>query len=271
MIKGLTRRRQYVPPSKHPSGAEPPVLPEGAVPNHVAVIMDGNGRWAKKRGLPRTDGHKAGEAALFDVIEGAIEMGVKNLSAYAFSTENWRRSPEEVRWLMNFNRDVIHRRRDQFVEMGVRVRWVGRKPKLWRSVINELEIAEEMSRGNDLINLYFCVNYGGRAEVADAAAKLAADVAAGKVKPDKITEKTFARYLYEPDMPDVDMILRSSGEMRSSNYLIWQAAYAEFVTLDVLWPDFDRRHLWYGCELYAQRDRRFGGAIPNPIHPGNAD
>ena len=126
-----------------------------------------------------------GEAALFDVIEGAIELGVKNLSAYAFSTENWRRSPEEVRWLMNFNRDVIHRRRDQFVEMGVRVRWVGRRPKLWRSVINELEIAEEMSRDNDLINLFFCVNYGGRAEIADAAAALAADVAAGKVKPEK--------------------------------------------------------------------------------------
>jgi trans,polycis-polyprenyl diphosphate synthase len=267
VIKGLTRRRAYVAPSQHPSGARPPELPNGAVPNHVAVIMDGNGRWAKKRGLARTDGHKAGEAALFDVIEGAIELGVRNLSAYAFSTENWRRSPEEVRWLMNFNRDVIHRRRDQFVEMGVRVRWVGRRPKLWRSVINELEIAEEMSRGNDLINLFFCVNYGGRAEIADAAAALAADVAAGKVKPDKVTEKLFARYLDEPDMPDVDMVLRSSGEQRLSNFLIWQAAYAEFVTLNTLWPDFDRRHLWYGCELYAQRDRRFGGAMPNPIAP----
>jgi trans,polycis-polyprenyl diphosphate synthase len=267
VIKGLTRRREYVPPSVHPTGAVAPLLPAGAVPKHIAVIMDGNGRWAKKRDLPRTEGHRMGEAALFDVIEGAIELGVKNLSAYAFSTENWRRSPEEVRWLMAFNRDVIHRRRDEFVEMGVRVRWVGRRPKLWRSVINELEIAEEMSRGNDKINLFFCVNYGGRAEIADAAAALAADVAAGKLSPDKITEKVFARYLDEPDMPDVDMVLRSSGEMRMSNFLIWQAAYAEFVTLDVLWPDFDRRHLWYACEVYAQRDRRFGGAMPNPVAP----
>src|SRR5258706_5884159 len=145
------------------------------VPTHVAIIMDGNGRWAKARGLPRTEGHKMGEAALFDVIEGAIELGVKYLSAYAFSTENWRRSPEEVRWLMGLNREVIHRRRDQFVAMGVRVRWAGRRPRLWRSVIHELEIAEQMSRHNDLITLQFCVNYGGRAELADAAAALAAD------------------------------------------------------------------------------------------------
>ena len=267
MIKGLSRRPEYAAPSVHPTGARPPELRSEVIPNHIAVIMDGNGRWAKQRGLQRTDGHRMGEAALFDVIEGAIELGVKNLSAYAFSTENWRRSPDEVRWLMNFNRDVIHRRRDQFVEMGVRVRWVGRRPKLWRSVINELEIAEEMSRQNDKINLFFCVNYGGRAEIADAAAAIAAEVAAGRLKPDKVTEKVFARYLDEPDMPDVDMVLRSSGEQRLSNFLIWQAAYAEFVALDVLWPDFDRRHLWYACELYAQRDRRFGGAIPNPVAP----
>ena len=229
--------------------------------------MDGNGRWAKERGLARTEGHTRGEAALFDVIEGAIELGVKNLSAYAFSTENWKRSPDEVRWLMNFNRDVIHRRRDQFVEMGVRVRWVGRRPKLWRSVITELEIAEAASKDNDLINLFFCVNYGGRAEIADAAAALAADVVAGKVKPEKINEKVFARYLDEPDMPDVDLVLRSSGEQRLSNFLIWQAAYAEFISLDTLWPDFDRRHLWYACELFGRRDRRYGGAVPNPEPP----
>jgi len=255
----------YQPPSSHPSGAKPPALP--VVPNHVAIIMDGNGRWAKARGLPRIEGHKRGEAALFDVIEGAIELGIRNLSAYAFSTENWKRSPDEVRWLMGFNRDVIHRRRDQFVAMGVRVRWAGRRPRLWRSVINELEIAERMSRHNDLITLQFCVNYGGRAELADAFAAMAGDVAAGKLNPDKISEKTVHRYLYCPDVPDVDLVLRSSGEQRLSNYLIWQAAYAEFVSLDTLWPDFDRRHLWYACELYAQRDRRFGGAIPNPVNP----
>jgi undecaprenyl diphosphate synthase len=263
----LTKRRSYTPPSPHPSGATPPKLPAEAIPQHVAVVMDGNGRWAKARGLPRTEGHKMGEAALFDVIEGAIELGVKYLSAYAFSTENWKRSPEEVRWLMGFNRDVIHRRRDQFVEMGVRVRWAGRRPRLWRSVINELEIAQEMSRHNDLITLQFCVNYGGRAELADAFAAMAADVAAGRLAPDRITEKTVHRYLYCPDVPDVDLVLRPSGELRLSNYLIWQAAYAEYVALDTLWPDFDRRHFWYACELFAQRDRRFGGAIPNPVAP----
>ena len=233
----------------------------------MAIIMDGNGRWAKERGLPRTAGHTAGEAALFDVIEGALELGIKNISAYAFSTENWKRSPDEVRFLMNFNRDVIHRRRDEFHAMGIRVRWAGRRPRLWRSVISELEDAERMTVGNSVLTLQFCVNYGGRAEIADAAAAIAADVAAGRVKPEKVTEKVFARYLDEPDLPDVDLLLRSSGEQRISNFMIWQAAYAEFVSLDTLWPDFDRRHLWYACEIFAKRDRRFGGALPNPVAP----
>ncbi len=260
----------YRQPTPHPSGARPPALPKEAVPRHVAIIMDGNGRWAKQRGLPRTKGHEAGEASLFDVIEGALELGIPYLSAYAFSTENWKRSPDEVRWLMGFNRDVIRRRRDEMAAMGVRIRWAGRRPRLWRSVITELEVAERMSRHNDKLTLQFCVNYGGRAEIADAAAAMAADVAAGRLQPDKITEKTIHKYLYCPDVPDVDMVLRSSGEQRLSNYLIWQAAYAEFVSLDVLWPDFDRRHLWYACELYAQRDRRFGGALPNPVAPAPA-
>src|SRR5206468_4429127 len=151
---------------------KPPKLPAELVPNHVAIIMDGNGRWAKKQGLPRTAGHTAGEASLFDVIEGAIELGIKCITAYAFSTENWRRSPDEVRFLMGFNRDVIHRRRDLLNEMGVRIRWAGRRPRLWRSVIRELEQAEQMSAGNSVLTLQFCVNYGGRAEIADAAAAI---------------------------------------------------------------------------------------------------
>jgi undecaprenyl diphosphate synthase len=257
----------YRPPSPHPSGVRPPALPDGIVPQHVAIIMDGNGRWAKQRGLPRTAGHTAGEAALFDVVQGGIELGVRYISAYAFSTENWKRSPDEVRFLMGFSRQVLRRRRDDLNEMGVRVRWAGRRPRLWRSVINELETAEALTRGNDLLTLTMCVNYGGRAEIADAAARLAADALAGRVRPDKVTEATFARYLYEPEVPDVDLVLRSSGEQRLSNFMIWQAAYAEFVSLDVLWPDFDRRHLWYACELFAQRDRRFGGALPNPVAP----
>jgi len=227
--------------------------------------MDGNGRWAKERGLPRTEGHKRGEFSLFDVIEGAIEMGIPYLSAYAFSTENWRRSPEEVRFLMGFNRDVIRRRRDQMHEMGVRVLWAGRRPRLWRSVIKELEDAERLTARNDVLTLQFCVNYGGRAELADAMAAIARDVKAGKVNPEKITERTISRYLYRPQVPDVDLFLRPSGEQRTSNFLLWQSAYAEMVFQDTLWPDFDRRHLWHACEVYASRDRRYGGAEPNPV------
>ncbi|MEY3319852.1 MAG: hypothetical protein RL393_432, partial [Actinomycetota bacterium] len=206
--------------------------------------MDGNGRWAKSRGLPRTKGHEAGEKALFDVVQGAIEIGVKELSAYAFSTENWRRSPEEVKFLMGFNREVIRRRRDEMHEMGVRVRWVGRPQRLWKSVIEELQIAEEKTNKNKVLTLNMCVNYGGRAEIADAAAELARDVARKKVKPDQINEKLFAKYLDEPKMSDVDLLLRSSGEQRTSNFLIWQSAYAEMVFMDVLWPDVTRETLW---------------------------
>jgi undecaprenyl diphosphate synthase len=222
--------------------------------------MDGNGRWAKARGLPRTAGHERGEAALFDVVEGAIELGIGWLSAYAFSTENWKRSPDEVRFLMGFNRDVIRRRRDEMHELGVRVRWAGRHPRLWRSVITELETAETLTRDNRVLTLTMCVNYGGRAEIADAARALAREVAAGRVNPDKVDERLFARYLDEPEMPDVDLFIRSSGEQRTSNFLPWQSAYAELVFLDTLFPDFDRRDLWTACTDYAGRDRRFGSA-----------
>jgi undecaprenyl diphosphate synthase len=253
------------PPDPHAGGARPPDIPPELLPRHVALVMDGNGRWAKQRGLPRTEGHKRGEYSLFDVIMGAIELGIPYLSAYAFSTENWRRSPDEVRFLMGFNRDVIRRRRDQLHEMGVRVRWAGRRPRLWRSVISELEDAERMTAGNTVLTLQFCVNYGGRSEIADAAAKLAADAVAGRIRPDRIDQKVFARYLDEPGIPDVDLFVRSSGEQRLSNFLIWQSAYAELVFLDTLFPDFDRRHLWRACEIYAARDRRYGGAVPNPV------
>jgi undecaprenyl diphosphate synthase len=223
----------------------------------VAIVMDGNGRWAESRGLPRTAGHEAGEAALFDVVEGAIEVGIGAVSAYAFSTENWKRSPDEVRFLMGFNRDVIRRRRDEMHELGVRVRWAGRRPRLWRSVIKELQIAEDMTRHNSVLTLTMCVNYGGRAEIADAAAGLARDVAAGRVDPSRVTERTFARYL---DEPDVDLFWRTSGELRTSNFLLWQAAYAELVFSDVAWPDVDRRTLWAAVEEYAERTRRYGTA-----------
>ncbi|CAB4741158.1 MAG: isoprenyl transferase [Nocardioides sp.] len=260
-------KRPVRPPTPHPSGARPPALPPELVPGHVAIVMDGNGRWAKQRGLPRTRGHEAGEASLFDVVEGAIEIGVKAVSAYAFSTENWRRSPEEVRFLMGFNRDVIRRRRDEMHELGVRVRWAGRAPRLWRSVVKELQVAEEMTRDNDVLTLTMCVNYGGRAELADAARTLAREVAAGRLDPEKIDEKRFAKALYLPDLPDADLVWRTSGEQRLSNFMLWQAAYSEMVFTDVLWPDVDRLALWRAIEIYAERDRRFGGAQPNPGPP----
>ncbi len=250
----------YAAPPPHPSGARPPSLPAKALPRHVAIVMDGNGRWAKQRGLKRTEGHARGEGSLLDVIHGALEVGVPYLSAYAFSTENWKRSPDEVRWLMGFNRDVIHRRRDELNSMGVRIRWAGRRPRLWQSVIRELEVAEQMSKDNDKLTLQFCVNYGGRAEIVDAAREIARQAKAGRLDPDRLTEDRFARFLDEPDIPDVDLFLRSSGEQRTSNFLIWQSAYAEMIFLDRLWPDFDRRDLWGALEQYAARDRRFGSA-----------
>jgi undecaprenyl diphosphate synthase len=227
--------------------------------------MDGNGRWANARGLPRTEGHARGEASLLDVVAGAIEIGVTHLSAYAFSTENWRRSPEEVRFLMGFNRDVIRRRRDDMHAWGVRVRWAGRRPRLWRSVIRELEVAEELTRHNRVLTLTMCVNYGGRAEIADAAKALAQDVAAGRLAPDRVDERVLAGYLDEPQMPDVDLFWRSSGEQRTSNFLLWQSAYAEMVFDDVLWPDVDRLDLWRAIETYASRERRYGGAVDRSL------
>ena len=171
-----------------------------------------------------------------------------------------RRSPDEVKFLMGFNREVIHKRRNEMNELGVRIRWVGRPQRLWRSVIDELEAAEEMTKRNKVLTLNMCVNYGGRAEIADAAKALVKDVSRKRIKPDQINERIFAKYLDEPKMSDVDLFLRSSGEQRTSNFLIWQSAYAELVFLDVLWPDVTRQTLWRAIEIYAQRDRRFGKA-----------
>ncbi|MBG0740221.1 isoprenyl transferase [Paeniglutamicibacter antarcticus] len=248
-------------PWPHPAGVRMPEVPADLVPAHVAIVMDGNGRWANQRGLPRIEGHKAGEPALLDVMAGAIEMGIKYVSVYAFSTENWKRSPEEVRFLMGFNKDVLRRQRDQLDAWGVRVRWAGRKPRLWGSVIRELELAEEQTRDNDTVTLTMCVNYGGRAEIVDAVSAIAEQVAAGKISPRSVSEKTIQRFMYTPDVPDVDLFLRSSGEQRLSNFLLWQSAYAEFVFMDKLWPDVDRRTLWEAVDEYARRDRRYGAAV----------
>jgi undecaprenyl diphosphate synthase len=247
------------------TGIYPPAVDPASVPDHVAIVMDGNGRWANGKGLTRIEGHRAGEASLLDVVAGAIQIGVKHLSVYAFSTENWKRSPDEVRFLMGFNRDVLHRRRDQLNDWGVRVRWAGRKPKLWRSVIDELQFAERLTAHNSVLTLTMCVNYGGRTELMDAVRGIADDVAAGRLKPSGVTEKSIQRHLYAPELPDVDLFVRSSGEQRTSNFMLWQSAYAEMVFLDTLWPDFNRESLWRAIEIYVGRARRFGGAIDQPL------
>jgi undecaprenyl diphosphate synthase len=236
----------------------------GEVPQHIAIVMDGNGRWANRQGLPRVEGHRQGEQALLDVVAGAIQAGVTHLSVYAFSTENWRRSPDEVRFLMGFNRDVLRGRRAQLDAWNVRMRWAGRRPRLWGSVINELRASERATSQNTGLTLTMCVNYGGRNELTDAVRAIAEEVSAGRLSPQGITERTIAKHLYVPELPEVDLFLRSSGEQRTSNFMLWQSAYAEMVFLDTLWPDFTRENLWHAIQLYASRSRRFGGAVDAP-------
>lgn len=220
-------------------------VPPERVPAHVAVIMDGNGRWAEARGLQRTQGHAAGERALFDVVEGALVAGIRYLSAYAFSTENWGRPDEEVAFLLNFNRILLRQRRDHLHERGVRIRRIGQREGVPREVLEEFDAAEALTAGDRRLDLLVCFNYGGRAEIEDAAK-------AGSIPAN----------LYAPDVPDVDLLIRTSGEKRLSNFLLWQSAYAELYFTDTLWPDFDRHALFAALRDYAGRERRFGGLQP---------
>ncbi len=229
------------------------------VPAHVACVMDGNGRWAQARGLPRTEGHTQGEKALFDTVEGALELGITWLTVYAFSTENWTRPPDEVRFLMNFNRTLMKRRQNELNAMGVRVRFIGRRGwRVPRGVIRSMDDSMEATRHNRNLTLTFAFNYGGRAEIVDAVRQL---VQAG-TPADKIDEKAIRRHLYAPDMPDPDLVIRTSGEYRMSNFLLWELAYSELVFTPVLWPDFGRRDLADAVREYQARDRRFGGVTP---------
>ena len=227
------------------------------VPAHVGLIPDGNGRWANQRGLPRTAGHLAGEEALFDTVEGALQLGIKWVTAFTFSTENWARSAEEVEFLMWFNEDLLLRRRDDLHAQGVRMLFAGdmgdpRIPDRNRKHMGE---AEEKTKDNTELHLVFAFNYGSRREIVEAARTLAATT-----DPADFDEEAFAGALYVPDMPNVDLIIRSSGEHRLSNFLLWQSAYAEFYFPGILWPDFDRHALVDAVVDYQGRDRRFGGA-----------
>ncbi len=232
------------------------------VPVHVGLILDGNGRWANARGLPRTAGHLAGEEALFDTVEGALEIGIRWLTAFTFSTENWARSEEEVEFLMWFNEDLLKRRRDELHAQGVRMLFAGwmDDPRIPDRNRRHMEEAEELTRGNERLNLVFAFNYGSRREITDATRTIAARVARGELDPESISEDTVREALYVPDMPDVDLIIRSSGEHRLSNFLLWQSAYAEFYFPGILWPDFDRHALLDAVVEYQSRERRFGAA-----------
>ena len=226
------------------------------IPRHVACVMDGNGRWAEKRGLPRTAGHTAGEEALYEVVDGALDLGIRWLTVYAFSTENWKRPPDEVRWLLNFNEESLLRRQAELHERGVRIRFTGRRDrKVPRRLIRRMDDAESLTAGNRRLTFTIAFNYGGRAEIVDAVRALVRE----GVSADRIDERAIARHLYDPEMPDPDLVIRTSGEYRISNFLLWELAYSELVFTEVLWPDFRREHLLEAVREYQRRDRRFGG------------
>ncbi len=236
------------------------MIPDGIdprrIPRHIACVMDGNGRWAERRGLPRTEGHTAGEEALVDTVDGALELGTSWLTVYAFSTENWRRPADEVRFLMGFNESLLMRRRDELHDKGVRVRFIGRRDwRVPRRVLRRMDETVELTQGNRRLTLTLAFNYGGRAEIIDAVRAMAA---AG-TPADKITEKRLRQHLYAPDMPDPDLVVRTSGEYRISNFLLWELAYSELVFTDVLWPDFRRDDLFAAVRDFQNRDRRYGG------------
>jgi len=231
------------------------------LPRHVALVMDGDGRWAKQRGQPRTQGHEAGEEALYDVVLGALDIGLEWLTVYAFSTENWKRPPSEVRFLVNFNRTLLRKRRDELNQRGARILFTGRRED-WRvpkSVLKDMEDAEELTRNNRRTTFVIAFNYGGRTEILDAVKRLVRDHDAARLKGDRITPDAISTRLYYPDMPDPDLLIRTGGEMRISNFLLWQAAYSELWFTPVYWPDFNREYLFEAIRDYQKRDRRFGG------------
>ena len=236
------------------------MAPEGIdlqrVPTHIAAVMDGNGRWAQRRGKKRTEGHAAGEEALLDATYGCLDIGVQWFTLYAFSTENWRRPKDEVRYLMNFNESLLVRRRDELHDQDVRMRFIGRRS--WRvpkRIQRRMDESIELTQHNTRMTLTIAFDYGGRAELVDAVRRIVDE----GIPADKIDEKTIARHLYDPEMPDPDLMIRTSGEHRISNYLLWQLAYSELTFPEVLWPDFRREHLFAAVREYQDRQRRFGG------------
>lgn len=228
------------------------------IPARIAIIMDGNGRWATMRSLPRIEGHREGEKAVTATVRAAVELGVEALTLYAFSTENWRRPKDEVRFLMNYNRELLDRRVAEFNELGVRIRFIGRKGRVPKSLRQKMEEATEVTKNNKGLKLNVAFNYGGRAELVDAVREIAQKVSRGEIKPHAINEKIINKHLYAPDVPEYDLLIRTAGEMRVSNFLLWEIAYAEFCFLPVLWPDFRKEHLLEAIREYSRRTRKFG-------------
>lgn len=228
-------------------------------PNHIAIIMDGNGRWAKARGYPRAIGHERGVEALRRTVEAAQEIGLKNLTVFSFSTENWRRPVSEVNALFGLLKAYVKRDLNRLTEEGVKIRILGTRDGLPDDILELVDRAERQTAKNDAFNLCIAFNYGGREEVLRAAKAMAAEIAAGTLDPEAIDEPRFASFLDTDGLPDPDILIRTSGELRLSNFLVWQAAYAELVFMDVLWPDFGKSHLLEAIEAYRVRERRFGG------------
>lgn len=229
------------------------------LPVHVAIIMDGNGRWAARRGLPRSAGHRAGVESLRETVELCCELGIKYLTVYAFSTENWKRPAEEVNTLMNLLVEYLERELPRLQEQGVRLHPIGRLEDLPPHAREALEKAVAVTAANDRLILNLAINYGGRDEITRAARRIASDVCQGRVKIEEIDERLVASYLDTAGQPDPDLLIRPSGEQRMSNFLLWQSAYTEFWLTPVFWPDFRRRHLLEAIVAYQQRQRRFGG------------
>jgi undecaprenyl diphosphate synthase len=231
------------------------------VPRHVAIIMDGNGRWAAARGLPRGEGHRRGVEALRKTVRAAGEIGVSYLTIFSFSSENWSRPAAEIRDLMGLLRRFIRNDLAELHQNGVRVRVIGERDDLDPEIRRLLEEAEELTRDNDRLTLVVAFNYGGRQEIARAAARAAELVEAGQITPAEITAELLGQYLDAPDLPDPDLIIRTSGEQRLSNFLLWQSAYSELIFVPIYWPDFDRAALEGAINEYRRRERRFGGLV----------
>jgi undecaprenyl diphosphate synthase len=236
-----------------------PDIPRERLPRHIAIIMDGNGRWARQRGLPRIEGHRQGAATVRRVTEECSRLGIEQITLYCLSSENWKRPAEELDFLLQLLERYLVEERPGIMKQNIQVRWIGRREGLPENALRELDETVRQSAGNTGLRVCLAINYGGRAEVVDAVRQIARDVQAGEIAPSSIGEETIADHLYTAGMPEPDLLIRTAGEMRISNFLLWQISYAEIWVTEVCWPDFDESQLHAALQSYAGRDRRFGG------------